>query len=54
MLPKQEIEKQISRLIEIVRKLQAKAEGSSDWFEAIRISQTISEETYRLEKVFKK
>ncbi len=54
MLPKQEIEKQIDRLIQVIKKLQVKAENTPDWFEAIRISQTIAEETYRLEKMFKK
>jgi hypothetical protein len=53
MLPKQEVEKQIDRLIQVARKLQKKAENAPGWFEAIRISQAIAEETYRLEKVVK-
>ncbi len=54
MLPKQEIEKQVTRLIQVARKLQEKAESAPGWFEAIRISQAIAEEAYRLEKVAKK
>jgi hypothetical protein len=50
MNPKEDVEKQIQRLIDVARVLQKKAENAPGWFEAQKISQAIAQEAYRLEK----